>query len=290
MAQILLNSLVGAASYTLMGFSFALIYRTARFFHFAHGAAYTLGAYLVLLLASQVGIPWCLAFVLAALGTGCLGWSMDFVVYGPLRRKSDSALPPLLASLGLYVALENAVALIWGDAPKFLPAGSWSTGIQVLDGRVTWIQLVQLGVSAGVVTLAELVLRTSRFGVGLRAVADDGELAAVSGVPAARLLSGAFCVGSAMAGVAGGLTAIDIGAAPTMGMPALMMGMVAMIVGGGRIGGLLAGAGVLSLSQNLGVWLLGGEWQEALTLAVLFVFLLIRPQGLLGGVRQPARS
>ena len=207
---------------------------------------------------------------------------MELVVYRRLRVRRQSALPSLLASLGIYIVLENAAAMIWGDAPRSFPASSSRVSIRILGGYLTRIQVMVIGVSAALAILLWLLLRMTHFGLGLRAVASDRELAAVSGVPSGRLLAGSFFIGSALAGVAGGLAALEIGATPTMGMRALMMGIAAMVVGGGRVGGLVAGAFVLSIAQNVGVWFLGGSWQEAVALIVLFAFLLARPNGLFG--------
>jgi branched-subunit amino acid ABC-type transport system permease component len=93
----------------------------------------------------------------------------------------------------------------------------------------------------------------------------------------------AFAVGSGLAGAAGILVAIDVDMTPTMGMNALMMGVVAVIVGGvDSIAGVAFGAILLGLAQHLGVYVVGSQWQDAIAFGLLLLFLLLRPQGLLG--------
>ena len=281
-AQLLINTLASASAYALMGVSFATIFFTVRFFHFAHGAVFAIGAYL-LVQFSGLGVPVPLAFLPAVLGAAAVGWLMWVGVYRPLRNRAASPLQPLLASLGLYVVLENLVAIVWGDAARFIATDSWNRVWRISGGSLTLVQMVQLAVSAMAILAVAVFLKRTRFGLGLRAVAVDYELAGVSGVRAGRTVTGAFLLGSAMAGLAGGLVALDTGATPTMGMRALMMGLVVMVVGGGRnILGIALGALLLAASQNAGALVVGGMWQEAIALGVLFVFLLVRPHGFLG--------
>lgn len=114
-------------------------------------------------------------------------------------------------------------------------------------------------------------------------MADDAQLASVCGIDADRVILSAFAIGSLLAGVAGILVALDVDMTPTMGMRALLMGVVAAIIGGiGSTTGTILGAVVLGLALHLGVWRLGAEWQDPIAFAVLLVFLVFRPYGIFG--------
>jgi branched-subunit amino acid ABC-type transport system permease component len=126
-------------------------------------------------------------------------------------------------------------------------------------------------------------MKKSKMGKAIRAVANDSELALVSGVDSNRVILWTFAIGSAMAGLAGILFALDVDMTPTMGMNALMMGVVAMIIGGiNNIYGVAMGALLLGFAQHFGVWKISSQWQDAIAFIILFLFLLFRPQGFLG--------
>jgi branched-chain amino acid transport system permease protein len=117
----------------------------------------------------------------------------------------------------------------------------------------------------------------------MRAVANDSELASLSGIDSDRVILWAFAIGSALAGVAGILIALDVDMTPTMGMDALMIGVVAVIIGGANsIPGIALGALLLGLAQQFGVWYISSQWQDAIAFVILLVFLLFRPQGFMG--------
>ncbi len=117
----------------------------------------------------------------------------------------------------------------------------------------------------------------------MRAVANDPELAQISGIDTDRIILWTFAVGSALAGFAAILISLDIDMTPTMGLYALMMGMVAVIIGGtGNITGAACGGLLLGLAQHLGVWKISSKWQDSIAFFILLVFLLFRPHGFFG--------
>ena len=92
-----------------------------------------------------------------------------------------------------------------------------------------------------------------------------------------------FIVGSSLAGVTGILYGLDYGITPTMGLNALMMGVIAVIIGGIRsISGIALGALLLAMAQQLGAWYLGSQWQDAIAFIILVIFLLFKPEGFFG--------
>ena len=117
----------------------------------------------------------------------------------------------------------------------------------------------------------------------MRAVANNPELARISGIESDRVILSTFALGSALAGIAGILVALDVDMTPTMGMNALMMGVVAVIVGGvGSIPGVALAALLLGMAQHLGVWYISSQWQDAIAFVILLTFLLFRPEGFMG--------
>ena len=116
-----------------------------------------------------------------------------------------------------------------------------------------------------------------------RAVVSDEDLARVYGIDVDRVILHVFLAASALAGAAGQLLALDSGIAPAMGFRVLVMGLIAAVIGGlGSVPGVALGALVLALLQHATAWWVSSQWQDAVVFAVLVVFLVLRPHGLLG--------
>jgi branched-chain amino acid transport system permease protein len=262
---------------------FGLVFATTRFFHFAHGAVYTAGAYLALVFVKWLGLPLLPGAAAAVVLCGGLGALMEFVLYRPLRRRGATPLVLLLASLGAYIVLQNTISLVFGDQTQTLRSGVVRVGLPVLGARITPVQIWIIAVAVALTVLVWLLVKKTRLGISMRAVANDPELALISGVPADTVILASFVLGSALAGAAGILVAMDVDMTPTMGMNALMMGVVAVIVGGtGSVPGIALAALLLAAAQHFGVWQISSKWQDAIAFVILLVFLLFRPQGFFG--------
>lgn len=283
LTQFALNSLVAGAVYALIAVSFALIYSPTRFFHFGHGAVFTAGAYGTLTATFLFNVPLPLAVALGAVIATGLGISMDLGVYRLLRKNRASSLILMVASLGIYTLVQNVISLTFGDDTKSIRTGPVVEGIGILGARITPIQIATVCLSILLVIALALFLRHSRLGRAMRAVANDRELAGLSGISGDREILWAFAIGSALAGVAGILVSLDVDMTPTMGMTALMMGIVAVIIGGvNSIPGIALGALLLGMAQQFGVWKISSQWQDAIAFVILLAFLLFRPQGFMG--------
>jgi branched-chain amino acid transport system permease protein len=283
MRQVLIYSILAASEITIVAIGFAIVFRTTRFFHFAHGVVFTAGAYFTFLFKTWLGFPLSISILLAIPLSTLLGCMMELSVYRPLRRKGASPLILLLASLGMYIVLQNVISMVFGDDTKTIRSGPVKEGLNVFGARITPIQILIICVSVVLVIAVALLLKKTKMGKAMRAVANDPQLASVSGIDSDRVILWTFAVGSALAGVAGILVALDVDMTPTMGMNALMMGVVAVIVGGvGSIPGVALGALLLGMAQHLGVWYISSKWQDAIAFIILAIFLLFRPQGFLG--------
>ena len=283
MMQALTNALISAAGYLLVGVGFALIYRSTRFFHFAHGIVLTVGAYVTFTLKVWIGLPLWIAIIGGIVASVLLGAAMELSVYKPLRRRGASAAILLLASLGMYVALQAVVVLVFGSGTQTFRTGDVPEGLAMLGARITWPQITTIMVSGTCGLLTWLLIERSRIGKMLRAVACDCDLAQACGVRGDWVIMVAFLLGSSIAGLAAILLAFDQDMTPMMGFQLLLMGMIAVIIGGvGNIPGTALGAVVLGLAQHLTAWWLSSKWQDAIVFAILVLFLLVRPQGFLG--------
>jgi branched-chain amino acid transport system permease protein len=284
--QLLANGFVTGCAYALVALGFALIYNTTRIFHIAHGAVYAVAAYLFYSFYVLWGIPLMGAAFLTVVGATVLGVLIDEVIHVPLDEQDSSMLIHLLSSLGLYIALVNVIAMFYGNQTMVISSG---VGTTYSVGGVILTQIQVATVVVAVVLFIGLVvlLRKTRLGQQLRAMRDDPELITVMGLNPRTLRRVVFGLGSALAAVAAILLGLDVGIDPHIGLAAVLNGAVAVIIGGiGLFEGAAVGALVLGLLQSVAVWQASARWQEAVTFGVLILFLLFRPQGILGKRRR----
>jgi len=287
--QLLANGIIAGSTYALVALGFAVIYRTARFFHFAHGAVYAVAAYAGYSFATDFGLGKPVGLTFGAVIGALLGVLLQVAVYAPIRRRGGTELTLLLASLGLYVILQNAISLTWGDDVRTLRASEVVPGHQLWGAYFTNVQLIIATTSFAAMTTLWLVLWKTRFGKAMRATPSNVELARISGIRADRYLIYAFAIGSLLAGIAGGLISLDRGLSPTMGLNALLPAVVAVVIGGaGSFVGAALGGLCLGFAETIGIWLFSSRWFDAVIYAVAIGFLLVRPHGLWGG--EPPRA
>lgn len=283
LSQLLANGLIAGCGYSIVALGFALIYNTTRTFHFAHGAVYTVSAYVFYTLHTLLHWPLGIALVLTPLVAAAIGVAIDEALYRPLISRGASQLVHLLSSLGLYIVLINLVALLYGNGTKVLAPGAQET--YVIGGIVlTSMQLLTLVACIALSACLVLLLRRTRFGLTIRALRDAPDLVSAMGVNPRRVRWSVFAVGSALAAMAAILAGLDLGIDPNVGMSALLTGAVSVIIGGlGVFEGAMLGGLAIGILQGLAIWQLSARWQDAVTFVLLVAFLLFRPQGVFGG-------
>ena len=281
--QLVVNSFIAGAIYTLVALGFNLIYGATKFFNLAHGVMAAIGGYMVFYFAKTLGLNVYVAIIFGVVLTGFVGFGLNKFVYLPLRKRKASNLVLLVASLGAMTALQAVIAILFSSQFKTL---SQNVGTQklfeVFGGVITQTQVVML--LAAVLVMAGLVvlLYKTQFGKAVRAISDDEEVARIVGINTDKIIGYVFFIGSAIAGLAGILIGFDTGIEPTMGLSLLLKGVIASIVGGvGNIYGGVLGAFLLGLVENFGIWKISGEWKDAIAFALLIGFLIFRPRGIM---------
>lgn len=289
MQQLLFNGIIAGSIYALIAIGFTVIYRTVKFFHFAHGVVYTAGAYFAYTLIISLHLNFVISFFLSIISASVLGVAIDKLVYYPLRKQKASNLIFLLASFGVFILLQNLIQLIFGAQILTIRTGPIKEGHQLsifgypLGAVITHIQIMILAVSIMLMILLWLFIQKTRLGKAMRAVSDDPMAANVVGINPERIILYSFAIGSALAGAAGILISFETNIEPTMGFTALLKGIIASIIGGiGSIPGAVLGGFFLGLAENLGIWKISAGWKDSIAFTILIVFLLLRPWGLLG--------
>jgi branched-chain amino acid transport system permease protein len=268
---------------------FTIIYRTVRFFHFAHGVVYAAGAYLaysILRIAfsqSNSSVVLMFAVLGGIIGAGIIGILIDRMVYKPLRKKKAPNLVFLLASFGVFIFIQNLIQLIFRAQILTLRSGQVKEGHHILGAVITDIQIMILAISVILCLALWLFVKRTKLGKAMRAVADDPLAASIVGINPETIVLAAFAIGSMLAGVAGILVSYETNIEPTMGMNAILKGIIASIIGGiGSIPGAVFGGLFLGLAENLGIWKISAGWKDCIAFVILIVFLLLRPSGIMG--------
>jgi len=290
--QLILNGIIAGSIYALIALGFTIIYRTVRFFHFAHGVVYTAGAYLAYSVftyqlsvsSGQLSIVgWGIAVLVGITGAGVLGILIDRFVYYPLRKQKASNLIFLLASFGIFIFLQNLFQLIYGAQILTIRTGPIKEGHYFLGAMITDIQTLILTVSIILMILLWFFIQKTKLGKAMRAVSDDPIAASVMGIHPEKIVFASFAIGSALAGVAGMLISLETNIEPAMGLNAILKGIIASIIGGiGSIPGAMFGGFFLGIAENLGIWKIQAGWKDCIAFVILIVFLLLRPGGILG--------
>lgn len=301
----------------LAGIGLALTYSILKFANFAHGDYITAGAFagwmatfvvagigavsldLLILVSSDVSvsalginavatpIAILLGLVIAAIFTAGMALALDRIVFKPMRGASGVAL--LIASIGVALVLRHLLLLVFSGRTRGLTSGEPRWRIAVGEGTVTIgahaVTVVVL--AAGLMLATHLLLRHTKLGTSMRAMADNRDLALITGIPTERVIRLTWLLGGALTGAAGFLLALETGSMDnTFGWDLLLIIFSAVILGGiGSVYGAIVGGLLIGITTRISLVWLPSELILAGAFLVMIVALLVRPEGLLGGVK-----
>jgi branched-chain amino acid transport system permease protein len=281
--QIISNVIYSTSLYIIVSQSFSLINYTTKFFHIAHAVIITSAAYFTFFLANQLSLPFAVSVSAAIAGAACIGLLCEALFYRSMRKRNAPSLAYLIASIGLYTVLQNCISLFFGDDTKIIRIGEVTVGNEIFGAYITNIQIVTIVISAFLFVAVNLLLQFTSVGKSIRAVSSNPQLCNIYGINSNRIILIAFGVGSALAAVAGILSAMDTNMTPTFGFNLLLYGIVAMIIGGvGSTRGLVAGALLVATAQHLAAYYIDTKWMDAVTYIILILFLIWKPLGFSG--------
>ncbi len=284
-AQTMLNSVMLGVTYSLIALGFTLIYGIARVVNFAHGEIYMVGAFGAYYLTVKLGLPFFVAIVLCALGTGILGIVLERILFRrvrPLKVGTSAEFPTVVITLGLVLIIPALAAVICGTREKGVPGAV--SGIISFGGVILSVErLVTMVIGLGLFVGLLFFIRWHKEGRALKAVAQDSEAAVLQGVSLDRAASLSFGIGFGLAGIAGALIAPLYYVDPTLGPPTLLKTFIVVILGGiGSIPGTFLGGLLLGFIESFGRALFGGNLPMLIAFLLVIVLLVIRPVGLLG--------
>jgi branched-chain amino acid transport system permease protein len=318
--QQIINGLTTGSVYAIVALGYTMVYGVIQLINFAHGEVVMIGAmvaFSVIMALAGAGLPLppvivVLAGVLAAIPV-CMavGYLLERVAYRPLRHAPRLA--PLITAIGMSIVLQHLALLIWGRDPRAFPQIMENASFAVGGAAISSVQIAIILLSGVLMAgLTWFVYRT-RFGIAMRATAEDVRVAALMGIDADRVIAATFVIGAALGAIAGVMVGTYYGIAHyTMGFTLGLKAFSAAVLGGiGNLAGAMLGGLLLGLVEALGtgyvseitdlchwplvgellterctadghVVLFGSNYQDVFAFLVLILVLVFRPSGLLG--------
>jgi branched-chain amino acid transport system permease protein len=288
------QNLIDAASlgslFALIAIGVAILYTVMGLMNFAQGEFIMIPAYVLYLMA---GAPFGLAVTVAVASGVAVAVVAERVAFRPVREADLSA--QLVTSLAVAVVLQNIVVAVIETRPQSVATPDFlSASIRLGGVEIGNLDLVTIGVTGlALIGLAWLLYRT-RTGLALRAAAENLEMARLLGVRANRIIPFSFGISGALAALVGVLLTAQSGqVSPTMGLTPVLVGFIAVSVGGlGRISGAVVGGLLLgAVSSLLGAYLPAGlvPFRDAIVFSIPIAILVLRPHGLFAGEAGTAR-
>lgn len=282
--SVAVDTLLAAGLYATMAYGLAVIYGVMRIINLAHAGILMLGAYVTFALFSRFGLDPFLSLVIVAPLFFVIGVAL-YLLIG--KRISGSGATPSIESLlvlfGVWLVLQNLAYAIWTGDTQSILTGYTMKSVKILGERVGLPSLFVFLASAASLIFLNVLLKGTYLGKAIRAVTQNRDAALLSGVNAERISATAFGLGTAFAGIAGGMMATLMAFTPDFGRSFLLKAFCIIVLGGMEsITGVALGALVLAGSENaLAAWTdVPTSLQDAISFAILFIALVAFPQGL----------
>jgi len=269
------------AIYALVALGFVLIYRATNVVNFAQGDFAMLGAFAMILLAVDLNWPYWLSIIITLAGLVVFGALFNLGVYYPLRHRSF--LPVIISTIGASILLENGVLFAYGPAPQSLPGMFETQGFNIGGVFFDSQYLLILVVTVVMVALQYSFFEQTLIGKKMQATSQDKEMASLLGIPVALMIMLTFIYSATLGGLAGILVGPILFVSVGMGSSIALKAFAASIIGGfGDVTGAVVGGLALGVIETFGAAYISVPYKDGFAFLVLFVFLLIRPQGFFG--------
>jgi neutral amino acid transport system permease protein len=284
--QLIINGIALGSIIALGAVGLTLTYGILRLSNFAHGDYMTLGAFVAWTL-NMSKIPvlsniW-VSMIIGIIATVGVALLAEAVLWKRMRRVRATATTLVIISIGLALFLRNGILLIYGgDAKGYnLPV---SEAIDLFGVKIKFYNLVVLGLAILAIAGLHFLLQNTKIGKAMRAVADDIDLARVTGINVERVVLWTWIISASLTGLGGQMYGLVTNVRPDMGWFLIMPMFAAVTLGGiGNPYGAIAGAFIIGIAQEVSVPFVGSQYKLAIALILMVLTLLFRPQGLFKG-------
>lgn len=282
--EFLVNAISLGSLYALIALGLVIIYGILNMVNFAYGELIMIGGYVMYLVGSSLNLPWLFVAIAAVLGAMLVSYLTELVAFRQVREKSLTAL--LITSFAVSTLLQNGALLIISPRAKAVSLpGIFSTSITALGATIPMRNIITIAISITMLVGLTLLFRYTILGIALRAAADNFKMTRMLGVPANLVISSAFVISGAIAGVASlfwiGRTA---SVTPSIGLGPLLIAFIATVIGGMRslvgavVGGFVYGLVFSFIGVLLPQTML--DYREAFMFLIVILILVLRPEGL----------
>jgi branched-chain amino acid transport system permease protein len=278
LAQQIANGIMAGSIYGLLAVALALIFGVLEISQFAIGAMAMLGGYVVQLLTGPT--DYWIALAAATVAIAALGVVSQAVIFAPLRNAPPATI--FVASFGLLLVIQGSALVVFGPDPRTVETAI-EGGFVLFGASITYQRLMIVLVVLAAVIVLNWMLRSTPLGRRIQAVGQSRTGAQVVGISSARIALVTMGIGSALAGLAGGLLAPISQVYPTAGSDLVIKAFVIIVLAGmGSTTGALLAAYVIGLAESLGAAYISLDFTDLYSVVLLLVVLVLRPSGIFG--------
>lgn len=281
--QQLVNGLAVGSIYALIALGYTMVYGTIKLINFAHGDVYMMGAFIGYFAVMVLKMNVFVALLVAMVACAVLGVVIERVAYKPLRNSTRVA--ALITAIGVSYLLENAMSYFFGAESRPFPSDFGTETFTLFgDVSVNGKQILIFGVTVVLMALLQFIVRYTKMGKAMRAVAVDEQAAQLMGIDVDGVISFTFALGSALAGIAGVLVGVYYNTiSTTMGITVGLKAFVAAVLGGiGSIPGAMVGGYLIGLLETMVSFFGYSPYRDGVVYFLLFIILIVLPAGLFG--------
>lgn len=284
MVNILISGILRGGMYVLIALGLALVYGVMKIPNFAHGEYYLFGAYATYFALTSFGMSPVLAIIFAALVGFVLGAVIEKLTFSPLRKRNtgDWVTNAFMIGAGIQLIIQNGAQLLF-TANYLGVEYLWEGGVQIGSINVAYDRLVAFCIAMVTLVVFWLFLKKTRTGISILAVADDETGAMLMGVDIKKIHTLTYALSCMLAALAGGALLSVTPAYPTMGTaPNLAAWFTVILVGVGNLSAVIVGGFMVGLIEVFSTYIFGAAWQNVVSLSVIILILLFKPNGLFG--------
>ena len=281
--QQLVNGLAVGSIYALIALGYTMVYGTIKLINFAHGDVYMMGAFIGYFAVMVLKMNVFVALLVAMVACAVLGVVIERVAYKPLRNSTRVA--ALITAIGVSYLLENAMSYFFGAESRPFPSDFGTETFTLFgDVSVNGKQILIFGITVLLMALLQFIVRYTKMGKAMRAVAVDEQAAQLMGIDVDGVISFTFALGSALAGIAGVLVGVYYNTiSTTMGITVGLKAFVAAVLGGiGSIPGAMVGGYLIGLLETMVSFFGYSPYRDGVVYFLLFIILIVLPAGLFG--------